>query len=71
MIIISWKSWHALQAKSEIVHKVCDIKQLAVPVDSNATGESKFTNTGERFLERMDRCRTKGIVTMTKCSLEA
>jgi hypothetical protein len=36
-----------MQAKSEIVHKVCDIKQLAVPVDSNATGESKFTNTGE------------------------
>jgi hypothetical protein len=32
--------------KSEIVHKVYDIvkKQLAVPDDSNATGESKFTN---------------------------
>ncbi|KAK2418282.1 acyl carrier protein 1, chloroplastic [Trifolium repens] len=38
-----------LKAKSEIVHKVCDIvkKQLAVPDDSNAIGECKFTNTCE------------------------
>ncbi|WJX77530.1 hypothetical protein P8452_60830 [Trifolium repens] len=38
-----------LKAKSEIVHKVCDIikKQLAVPDDSNAIGECKFTNICE------------------------
>ncbi|KAK2456870.1 membrane-anchored ubiquitin-fold protein [Trifolium repens] len=43
------KEWTFVQAKSEIVHKVCDIvkKQLVVPDDSNATGESKFTNTSE------------------------
>ncbi|KAK2383053.1 protein indeterminate-domain 5, chloroplastic [Trifolium repens] len=49
MYICEGKEWTFVQAKSEIVHKVCDIvkKQLAVPDDSNATGESKFTNTCE------------------------
>ncbi|KAK2434544.1 ferrochelatase-2, chloroplastic [Trifolium repens] len=47
------QEWTFVQAKSEILHKVCDIvkKQLAVPDDSNATGESKFTNTCEDILE--------------------
>ncbi|KAK2364277.1 acyl carrier protein 1, chloroplastic [Trifolium repens] len=45
MFIWEGQKWTFVQAKSEIVQKVCDIvkKQLVVSDDSNAIGESKFT----------------------------
>ncbi|WJX70944.1 hypothetical protein P8452_54995 [Trifolium repens] len=48
------QEWTFVHAKSEIVHKVCDIvkKQLAVcQMIQMLLGESKFTNTCEDILE--------------------
>ncbi|RVX22192.1 Acyl carrier protein 1, chloroplastic [Vitis vinifera] len=47
---------NAEQAKPETVNKVCDIvrKQLALPADSEVTGESKFATLGADSLDTVE-----------------